>query len=127
MLVVAAIAFVGGVWSTYHAIRVMFWWPVATAQILRYQIKRRIDQEGGQPFYHPVVRFETADGQQILTISYSGTWRRRWSAGQTVSLYYNPANPLWVEIGWFDLWMMPLTCYVGAAWFTIFHWFFGHF
>ncbi len=118
MLVVAAILFVGGICLTCHAVRVMLWWPVATAQIVRYRIRRN----DGQPFYQAVVRFETADGRQILTVCNSGYCYRRWSAGQTVSLYYNPANPLWVEIGWLDLWMLPLTCYVLAASASIFLW-----
>jgi hypothetical protein len=81
-------------WLTFHAIRVLRFWPQASATVVRYSIRRSDEQ----PFYHPVVRFQTADGCQVLTISNSGWWTRRWPIGAVLPVRYNSANPRWIEV-----------------------------
>ena len=113
-IVGAAMLAVGG-WSTFHAVRLTFWWPKASAQVVRYWITRSEDRSDGQRFFHPVIRFETADGRAVTTISSWGWWRRPWPVGHTVSVHYNPTNPWRAEIRCFaNMWQMPLT-FVGLA------------
>ena len=100
---------VGG-WAAYHAVRLTFWWPKTSARIVRYWITRSEDKPDGQRFYHPVVKFETADGRAVVAISSWGSWRRPWPVGRLVSVHYNPTNPRWAEIRCFaNVWGIPLT------------------
>jgi len=100
---------VGG-WSAYHAVRLTFRWPKTSARIVRYWITRSEDKPNGQRFFHPVVKFQTADGRVVVAISSWGSWRRPWPVGRIVSVHYNPANPRWAEICCFaNVWGMPLT------------------
>jgi hypothetical protein len=104
-IVGAVMVGVGG-WQAYHAV----WWPKTSARIVRYWTTGRKDEPGGQRFYHPVVKFETADGRAVVAISSWGSWRRPWPVGRLVSVHYNPTNPRWVEIRCFaNLWGIPLT------------------
>ena len=124
-IVGAAMLAVGG-WSTFHAVRLTFWWPRASARIVRYWITRSEDQPDGQRFFHPVVRFETADGRAVITISSWGCWRRPWPVGHIVSVHYNPTNPRWAEIRCFaNVWQMPLIFVGFAAVLGLVLWFFG--
>ncbi|MEN6493923.1 MAG: DUF3592 domain-containing protein, partial [Thermoguttaceae bacterium] len=66
--------------------------------------------DGGQRFFHPVLRFCTQEGIAVTTISGWGSWRRPWAAGTCVVIRYNPANPRRAEISCFaNLWCLPLT------------------
>ena len=95
-----------GSWSIFHAIRQIFYWPNSSAVVLRYTIKR----SDGQPFYYPVLRFSTASGQTITTISDWRSSRRVWRYGETITIRYNPANAQWAEIATFEnIWLMPLA------------------
>ena len=71
-------------WMTYHAIRVVAYWPRASATVVRYTIRR---YEGQQPFFHAVVRFRTHDGKPIVAIWNGGYWRRYWATGTTVAVH----------------------------------------
>jgi hypothetical protein len=104
----AALA-VGG-WAVFHAVRQTFWWPKASARILRYWITRSSDEPEGQRFFHPVVRFETEDGRSVTTISSWGSWRRPWPIGHIVSVHYDPINPRRAEVTCIaNVWGIPLT------------------
>lgn len=97
----------GAGWGIFHALRQLLYWPKARAEIVRYTITR---DEGGQRFYHPVLRFCTEEGIAVTTISSWGAWRRPWAAGTCVVIRYNPANPQWAEISCFaNLWCLPLA------------------
>jgi hypothetical protein len=97
-------------------VRLTFFWPKALARIERYDV-RRSDGRTSQPFYHPVLRFETASGQPVVTISSFGSWRRPWNRGDTVTVHYHPAEPHWAEIATiFNIWGMPLTFLSLAIW-----------
>jgi len=109
-----------GVCSLFHALRQIWYWPKTTAHVVRYCIKRdkgpenkgpeNKGPENAQPFYHPVLRFETIDGQPVTTISSCGWWRRPWPSGDIVRVRYNPHNPKWAEIDCFtNIWGMPVT------------------
>jgi hypothetical protein len=124
-IVGAAMLAVGG-WSIYHAVRVAFWWPRVSARVVRYWITRSEDRPDGQRFFHPVVRFVTADGRAVITISSWGSWRRPWPVGQVVSVHYNRTNPRCAEIRCFaNVWQMPLTFVGLAVVLGLVLWFFG--
>lgn len=100
-----------GCWSAYRAVRRTFWWPKASARIVRYWITRSEDKPDGQKFFHPVVKFDTADGRVAVAISSWGSWRRPWPVGHAVSVHYNPTNPARAEIHCFaNMWGPLLTC-----------------
>jgi hypothetical protein len=82
------------IWFLLYAVRVTLYWPQASARVVRYSIHRH----EGQAFYHPVVRFCTADGRRTTAISNSGWWLPTWTRGTVVSLPYHPHDPRWVEI-----------------------------
>lgn len=82
-----------GYWSTVHAVRQIFRWPKAPAEILRYWIVRSEDEPHGQRFFRPVLRFTTIDGGEFITISNSWHWRRPWPLGHVVLVRYRPDNP----------------------------------
>jgi len=114
-----------GCGSLFHAFRQIWYWPKTRGRIMRYCIKRGQGREGGvredggqeteQPFYHPVVRFETIEGQPVTALSGCGWGWRPWSRGDTVSVRYNPRNPKWAEIACFtNMWAMPAT-FLGLA------------
>jgi hypothetical protein len=108
LFAMAAVA-LGG-WAVFHAVRQTFWWPKASARILRYWITRSGDEPEGQPFFHPVVRFETEDGCLVTTISSWGSWRRPWPIGHIVSVRYHPNNPRRAEVTCIaNVWGIPLT------------------
>src|SRR5436309_1454318 len=79
LFVLAMLAAVG-VCSLFHALRQICFWPKTSARVARYCIKRDEGRENAQAFYHPVLRFETSDGQPVTTISSCGwpwqPWRR---------------------------------------------------
>lgn len=108
---VAAMAAVAiGGWAVFHAVRQTFWWPKASARVLRYWITRRGDEPAGQPFFHPPVRFETENGRSVTAISSWGSWRRPWPIGHIVSVRYNPNIPRRAEITCTaNVWGLPLT------------------
>src|SRR5262245_28885768 len=113
---VALTVFVGsimaavGCWSLFHAIRQTFFWPKASASIVRYCVKRSEDRPNAQTFYHPVLRFEASGRGPITTISHWGLSWRPWKTGTTVEVHYNPAQPQWAEIASFAIvWGTPLT------------------
>jgi hypothetical protein len=83
-----------GVWTAFHAVRVTLYWPRTWATVVRYSIRRH----DGQPFYHPVVRFQTTDGRPVLAIANSGWWTRRWSIGASLPVRYRSTDPRWIEI-----------------------------
>lgn len=64
----------------------------------RIPVARSEDKPHGQRFFHPAVKFETADGRAVVTISSWGWWRRPWPVGHIVSVHYKPTNPRWAEI-----------------------------
>ena len=124
--IVGAVMLAVGVWSGYHAVKMTFWWPKASARIVRYWITRSEDKPDGQRFFHPVVKFETADGRPVVAISSWGSWRRPWPVGCIVSVHYNPTNPRWAEIRCFaNLWQMPLIFVGFTALLGLVLWFFG--
>ena len=53
--IVGAVMLAVGVWSGFHAVKVTFWWPKASARIVRCWITRSEDKRSGQRFFHPVV------------------------------------------------------------------------
>jgi hypothetical protein len=109
-LVIGGMMTAVGFWSLYHAIRQILVWPKTKAVVLRYCIRRSENKPSGQPFYHPVLRFDTQDARSITTISSWGSWRRVWPQGATIVIRYNPTNPKWAEIATFvNIWVMPLT------------------
>ena len=124
--IVGAVMLAVGVWSGFHAVKTTFWWPNASARIVRYWITRSEDKPNGQRFFHPVVRFETADGRPVAAISAWGSWRRPWPVGRIVSVHYDPTNPRRAEIRCFvNLWQMPLTFVGFTAVLGLVLWFFG--
>ena len=129
IVIVATIGIVAAAWAAFHAVRQLLYWPKVPATILRYWITRSSEGSSfdttakGQPFYHAVLRFETQDGQLITTVSHEGYWRKRWPVGHRLSIRYNPANPLWVEIASFwSLWGLPLTIIALFLWFALIFW-----
>ena len=124
--IVGAIMLAVGVWSGIRAVKVTFWWPRASARIVRYWITRSEEKPNGQRFFHPVVVFETADGRPVVAISAWGSWRRPWPVGRTVPVHYSPTNPRQVEIHCFvNLWQMPLTFVGLTAVLGLLLWFLG--
>jgi hypothetical protein len=122
-IVVAIVLLPVGTWSVYHAFRLALWWPKTSARIVRYWITRSESKPHGQKFYHPVVRFEVADGSRVTTISSWGSWRRSWPVGTTVYVHYDPANPRRVEIRCIgSVWGIPLTVTGLVAGFALFAW-----
>jgi hypothetical protein len=124
--IVGAVMLAVGVWSGFHAVKTTFWWPKASARIERYWITRSEDKPNGQRFFHPVVKFETAEGSPVVAISAWGSWRRPWPVGRIVSMHYDPTNPRRAEIRCFaNLWQMPLTFVEFTAVLGFVLWFFG--
>lgn len=123
---VGAVMLAVGGWSAFHAVRLTFWWPKTSAEIVRYWITRSEDKPNGQRFFHPVVKFETAGGRRVVAISSWGSWRRPWPVGRIVFVHYNPGNPSWAEIRCFaSVWQMPLTFVGLTAILGLVLWFFG--
>jgi len=122
--IVGAAMLAAGGWSVYHAVRLTFWWPRASARIMRYWITRSEDKPRGQRFFHPMIKFETADGRPVVAISSWGSWRRPWPVGRLVCVHYNPTNPRWAEIRCFEnAWGMPLIFVGLTAIFGLVMWF----
>jgi hypothetical protein len=87
--------------------------PKVSATLVRYEITRSEGKADGQPFYHPVVQFETEEGQFLIATSSWGNWREPWPIGQVLQVRYKPANPQIIEVECFgNVWGLPLT--VGA-------------
>lgn len=123
MTIVVVVMLGVGACSVYHALRVTFRWPRALARIAGYRVTRSEHEPHGQKFYHPVVRFETADGLPVIATSDWGSWRKPWPVGHVVFVYYNPANPRWVEIGSIAcVWGIPLTLAGLISFLTVFMW-----
>jgi hypothetical protein len=127
--IVGAVMLAVGVWLGFRAVKMTFkmtfWWPNASARIVRYWITRSEDKPNGQRFFHPVVEFETADGRPVVAISAWGSWRRPWPVGRIVSMHYNPTNPRRAEIRCFvNRWQMPLTFVGFTAVLGLVLWFF---
>ncbi len=122
-IVVAVVLLAVGTWSVYHAFRLTLWWPKTSARIVRYWITRSESKPHGQKYYHPVIRFEMADGSRVITISRRGSWRRPWPVGRMVNVHYNPANPYWAEVRCIgSVWGIPLTVTGLAAALALFAW-----
>lgn len=83
-------------WFTFHQIRQVAYWPKVPAEILRYWIKR--ENEHGQPFFHPVIKFTSIGGASVITVTNSGYWRRPWRIGHVIYVRYDPSNPKWAEL-----------------------------
>lgn len=101
-----------GVW---HAVRQIFQWPKASAEVVRYWIVRREGEPNGQRFFRAVLRFTTIDGRVVTTISTHGHWRKRWAIGTVLKVRYDPRNPRWAEICCFaDVWGISLVAFALA-------------
>lgn len=83
-------------------------------------LSREIDDEGDETFY-PVVRFTTAEGQEIEFVSSSGSSPPSESPGDRVDVLYDPDDPSDAKLsGFFHLWLFPgLFFLFGAAFFAI--------
>lgn len=89
---------------TAYALWKVHAWPTVPATVLRYRVRR-----GGEGrSYHPVVRFETLDGEVIVAFVASGGWRRRWERGEQITIQYNPRNPRCVDNGSWHTLLMPI-------------------
>lgn len=100
---------VTGVATLCRTLRKLWSWPRASARVVRYSVSRSEGTEG-QKFFHPVIEYETPDGNKVLTISSMGWWRRRWRINSSVVVLYSPVNPRRITVHCFgDLWVFPLT------------------
>jgi hypothetical protein len=85
----------------------------ATGTVVDFDVT--IDSEGDETFY-PVVRFATADGNEIVFTSSSGSYPPSQSPGDRVDVLYDPDDPDDARLsGFFDLWGVPGIAFVLGA------------
>lgn len=84
-------------------------------------VSRETDSDG-EVFFYPVVRFTTADGEQIQFKSSSGSSPASHDTGDTVGVLYDLDDPGDAELsGFLDLWGLPIifffigTVFVGVS------------
>jgi magnesium-transporting ATPase (P-type) len=94
---VTAVCMCGAICSIGYTLFIRRRWPKVQAEVLRYRLTRS-DGEHGQPFFHPVFRFTTLDGQTVTGLSPWGSWRRPWPRGSRVTVRYCLSNPRRTEI-----------------------------
>lgn len=79
------------------------------------------DSENTGYLFAPVVRFQTVEGKTIEFESGLRSNPPAYRTGQTVTVFYDPDEPLSAAIkGFFSLWLMPLILsFIGAGFLVI--------
>lgn len=83
-------------------------WQLATWQrydaiVVRHHITRSTKgRRRSQAFYHPVVRFRTEEGEDVLRVLHTGTWTTNYDRGTRVVLLGARSTSLWMLIYDFD-------------------------
>jgi hypothetical protein len=83
-------------------------------------VSRETDSDGDE-FFYPVVRFTTADGEQIEFKSDSGSNPASHSTGDEVDVLYDPDDPRDAQLsGFFDLWLFTIVPFaIGAGFLAV--------
>lgn len=92
LLIGALFAAIGGIWLARQ------WWFIRHAALAGGVITALDERESASTddtstLYYPVVRFQTATGQEIVSQSTTGSRPTPFHVGQAVTIYYDPANP----------------------------------
>lgn len=86
-------------------------------------LSRETDSEG-QDIFYPVVRFTTADGDEIEFKSSSGSAPASESPGDRVDVLYDPNDPNDAQLGgFFHLWLFTIIPFAIGAAFIVVAWF----
>lgn len=112
---ISAVAFTG------HLLHIRRHWHRVPGRIVRYRITRG---DNGKSF-HPVYRFTMIDGRTIIGTTSWGYWRRVWSPGEPVRVFYCPTDPRRTELQSFVTWIAPFTSLALSIISAIVFWFDG--
>ena len=117
--------FVGGlisawtVWSIVLNVKLLLSGPRAEGTIVgTKEILRRGGSRTKKAYYHPVIEFETEEGQVVTFTFGGGSSSHRPNEGETVTVIYNLDRPEDATLNTFQgLWAGPLAAAVlgGAA------------
>lgn len=80
-----------------------------TAQAVYVDSVARTSAKYGGSYLHPRFRFRTPSGQDVTVVASSGSTEESYSEGQSVRVFYDPANPQRARTALFlDLWIGPV-------------------
>lgn len=106
MLLALGLGLLIGAMYSYNSTRTFLASSVQTQGVLLdYEVSSGEDGD----VYCPVVQFTTAQGQEIIYHSNTGSNMQPWAIGSAVKMRYDSQNPSRARIdSWFGLWFLTL-------------------